>query len=399
MRLAAIIFLLAAGILAGTQLGKIAPLVGWYRSDAGFSLVMVGWLAALIAVFVAIAALPAGWAIHRIGSRRAAVFSFIVLAAGGVGLAFAASPWSVLAARLVEGVGYLVLVIAVPALLSDMSPPLWRGAVLAVWGGFVAVGFAVANFLAASVIPAAGEQMFLLSAVGLFIIFAVPAAFLVESVEDFGVAEAGENPTGTLAQSLNRDVWLLSLAFGLYVISSIGFFTFMPMFVAETSGRFLISAGIIALIVPGGNVLAGVMLQGREGRFAARLTVAGFLATALFSVPAFAATSPVIATLCAVAVAIAGGVVASALFAAIPYFVSRGGSVSIAIGLVAQAGGLGTLVGPPFAGWIIEVWSWPGLGAFLSLTAALGILAILPLALARHEPYLPPQPIKPPPRR
>ena len=48
MRLAAIVFLLAAGILAGTQLGKIAPLVGWYRSDAGFSLVMVGWLAALI---------------------------------------------------------------------------------------------------------------------------------------------------------------------------------------------------------------------------------------------------------------------------------------------------------------------------------------------------------------
>ena len=49
------------------------------------ALTEAGWLAALIAVFVAIAALPAGWAIHRIGSRRAAVFSFIVLAAGGVG--------------------------------------------------------------------------------------------------------------------------------------------------------------------------------------------------------------------------------------------------------------------------------------------------------------------------
>ena len=36
MRLAAIAVLLLAGILAGTQLGKIAPLVGWYRDDIGF---------------------------------------------------------------------------------------------------------------------------------------------------------------------------------------------------------------------------------------------------------------------------------------------------------------------------------------------------------------------------
>ncbi|MGE0283397.1 MAG: nitrate/nitrite transporter [Rhizobiaceae bacterium] len=386
MRLVTIILLLAAGILAGTQLGKIAPLVGWYRSGAGFSLVMIGWLAALIAVFVAVAALPAGWVIHRIGTRKAVVFSFVVLAVGGVALALAASPWLVLAARLVEGVGYLLLVIAVPALLSDMSPPAWRGAVLAVWGGFVPIGFAIANFLAAAVIPTAGEQVFLLWAVGLFAVFAVPSGLLIGRVRDFDAAESDSGETVTLAQSLNRNIWLLSLAFGLYVISSIGFFTFMPTFVTETGERFLISAGVIALLVPGGNVLAGLMLQGREGRFAARLTVAGFLATALFAVPAFAATSPAIATLCAGVVAVGGGVVASALFAAIPYFVPRGGSVSISIGLVAQAGGLGTLVGPPLAGWIIEVWSWPGLGVFLSLTAAFGIVAALPLALVRNGP-------------
>ncbi len=386
MRLAAIILLLAAGILAGAQLGKIAPLVAWYRSDAGFSLVMVGWLAALIAVFVAVAALPAGWAIHRIGTRRATIFSFIVLAAGGITLALAGSPWLVLAARLVEGVGYLALVIAVPALLSDMSPPAWRGPVLAVWGGFVPIGFAVANFLAASVIPSAGEHAFLLWAVGLFVVFAIPAAFLLSSVQDFETLAAGEKPSGALVQSLTRDIGLLALAFGFYVISSIGFFTFMPTFVAETGGRFLISAGVIALLVPGGNVLAGLLLHGKDGRFATRLTAIGFLATVLFSVPAFSATSPAIATFCAGIVAIAGGVVASALFAAIPYFVPRTGSVSIAIGLVAQAGGIGTLIGPPLAGWIIEGWSWPGLGVFLSLAAGFGILAILPLALGRSGP-------------
>jgi len=385
MRLAAIALLLVAGILAGAQLGKIAPLVGWYRTEAGFSLVMVGWLAALIAVFVAVAALPAGWAIHRLGTRRATIFSFVVLAAGGVALAFASSPWLVLAARLIEGLGYLALVIAVPALVSDLSPPAWRGPVLAIWGGFVPIGFAVANFLAASVIPAAGEYNFLFWAVGLFIVFAVPAALLLGSVHDFEASVGGHDEAATLSGTLSRDIWLLALAFGLYVISSIGFFTFMPTFVAETGGRFLISAGVIALLVPGGNLLAGVLLHSKDGRFAARLTAIGFIATVLFSVPAFAMTSPVAATLCAGVVAVAGGVVASSLFAAIPYFVPRGGSVSIAIGLVAQAGGIGTLIGPPLAGWIIESWSWPGLGVFLSLAAAFGIVAVLPLALGGRE--------------
>ena len=42
-RLAVIVVLQLVGILAGVQLGKIAPLVEWYRSEIGFSLVLIGW--------------------------------------------------------------------------------------------------------------------------------------------------------------------------------------------------------------------------------------------------------------------------------------------------------------------------------------------------------------------
>ena len=37
-RLSALFLLLLAGILAGAQLGKIAPLVGWYQAEAGLTL-------------------------------------------------------------------------------------------------------------------------------------------------------------------------------------------------------------------------------------------------------------------------------------------------------------------------------------------------------------------------
>ena len=41
-RLAVIVVLQLVGILAGVQLGKIAPLVDWYQREVGFSLVLVG---------------------------------------------------------------------------------------------------------------------------------------------------------------------------------------------------------------------------------------------------------------------------------------------------------------------------------------------------------------------
>ncbi len=58
---------------------------------------------------------------------------------------------------------------------------------------------------------------------------------------------------------------------------------------------------------------------------------------------------------------------ASALFASIPFIVRRGGSASVAIGLVAQAGGIGTLFGPPLAGYVIETYGFAGFGWFLAV--------------------------------
>ena len=141
-RLAVIVVLQLVGILAGVQLGKIAPLVEWYQHEIGFSLVLIGWFTSMIGIFVAAAALPAGWAIERAGPANTFLAGSVVMTIGGIALALFASPAAILASRLVEGAGYLVLVIATPALLAAISPDRWKPPVLAIWGGFVPIGFA-----------------------------------------------------------------------------------------------------------------------------------------------------------------------------------------------------------------------------------------------------------------
>ena len=380
-RLAAIALVLAAGVLTGAQLGKIAPLIPWYQDVAGLSLVAAGWLAAILGLFIAIAALPAGWMIDRLGLARSILLGSLALATGGVALALFSAPVAIFSARLVEAVGYLLLCIALPAVLNAISPPHWKGPVLAIWSGFVPLGFAVSDFLAAAMLPAFGAPAFLLAMALLFSAFAAAALSLLRGLP----VAAATGASGALMPTLSKEVVLLALGFGAFVVLSVSMFTFMPAFVGGAGSHYLVSAGTVALSVPLGNVLASVLVRGRGAGFMGRLAAFGFAVGALTAVPAFALASPLAATVSALALAISGALVASAQFAAIPFVTPPRGSVSVAIGLVCQAGGIGTVFGPPLAAFVIETFGWAGFGWFLALTALAGLACMVPLAALSAE--------------
>lgn len=367
---------LLAGVTTGAQLGKIAPLIPWYRNDLGLSLVEAGWLAAILGIFVAIAALPAGWLIDRAGLKRSILAGAAVLAAGGVALALADTTLAIFAARLVEAVGYLALCVALPAVLNDISPVNWKGPVLAIWSGFVPLGFATSDFLALAMLPLYSPPAYLLVMALLFAVLAAGALWLLGGI---AVSQPASS-TGGVAQTLSLRVVLVAGSFGAFVVLSVSMFTFMPSFVAGDGAHFLVSAGVIALSVPLGNVLASVLVRGRGAGYMARLAVFGFAISAVTAVPAFTLANPALATISALALAISGALVASAQFAAIPFVTPRGGSVPVAIGLVCQAGGLGTVFGPPLAAGVIETFGWSGLGWFLSAVAVAGLACMVPIA-------------------
>ncbi len=385
LRFAAIVALLLAGVMAGAQLGKLAPLVGWYQSEVGFSLVLIGWLTSMIGIFVALVALPAGWAIERAGMRLSFALSAAVMTLGGLALAFLQAPGAILAARLVEGLGYLVLVIVIPALLNSVSPPSWRAPGLAIWGGFVPVGFAVADFMAGELLLLAEPKLFLLVAILAFAVLSLIAAVLLGLIDDVEADERTDatQPSRSFAATLTLPVILVALAFGIYVIASVGFFAFMPAFVAQSGTGILLAAGAITLVGPLGNGLTSLLVGGRNGRFIVTLAVLGLGVAALTAVPAFGGSGPAFATLAVLLFAVSGGFVASALFAGLPSIVPKDGSVAVAIGLVCQAGGIGTVLGPPLAGHIIEGYGWPGFGVFLALVSAFGALCLVPVLRAR----------------
>ena len=70
--------------------------------------------------------------------------------------------------------------------------------------------------------------------------------------------------------------------------------------------------------------------------------------------------------------ALGNGVASAGIFAAVPPLAdARGADTTLGFGLVAQAGGIGTVIGPPAMGAAIDVLGWEG-----------ACIALLPVALA-----------------
>lgn len=384
-RAGALLLLLLAGFLAGAQLGKIAPLTHWLGEARGLSLTLIGWLTAAIGLFVALVALPVGLAVDRFGALASFWAATAMLVVGGLGVALFAAPAWLMAARLVEGGGYLVLVVTIPAMLNAVAPPAWRPAALALWGGFVPIGFAIADFVALAVLPVAGPPVYLAVLSAGFALAALAAGLLLRGLDGTGRAMAGQAGAGLagVAASASGPVVAVALAFGLFVVLSMGFLAFLPAYAPVAADRLLLTPGVVALVVPVGNLMTGAAMRGRGLRLAGLLTVAGFVAMAAAAWPLYAGGTALEVTGGAVLFAFASGIASSALFAAIPFIVPAAGSAAVVIGLVAQAGGVATIAGPPLSGFVIESYGWTVFAAFLVVVALAGLIAAAPLTRRR----------------
>ncbi|WP_163616394.1 MFS transporter, partial [Klebsiella pneumoniae] len=72
--------------------------------------------------------------------------------------AVAPDPAILFAARAVEGVGYLLMVIVAPTAIAAIATDRSRGRALALWSTFVPVGLALGSAVTASLVVPAGPR-------------------------------------------------------------------------------------------------------------------------------------------------------------------------------------------------------------------------------------------------
>lgn len=153
-----VVLVCAAAIPAAIALGEIALVAPLIRRELGLSLPQLGWAVSAITAVAALLGTPAGLWTRRYGARRTLLAGLAVMAVAGGASAVAWGFGVLLATRVVEGVGYLLVVVAAPDLLVRLTqaPGTDRGAALALWGTVIPIGLAVGGAAGGTLAQAIG---------------------------------------------------------------------------------------------------------------------------------------------------------------------------------------------------------------------------------------------------
>jgi len=374
------LFLLLGGIISSAQLGKAFVAMPLLQVEMALPLTVVSFLIATFATLGAIFGMGTGLVVKRIGSRQALIGGMIVMALSSLAGSQAQSPEAMMVTRVIEGIGFLGAVIAIPDVLGHVATGKDRNFFLGLWGTFMPTGTAL-MLLIGPALPLIGWRNLWLSQAVLALAYAGLAyAYLPKTATS---AAAGSTNLLNMAKRVlaNRESRLLSAIFGLYTFQYFILAGFLPVILVSTLNlplerATLLTAGVVAANA-GGNVCAGLLA--RAGfplwvSMGASLTSYALLSPLLYSL---GISAEVIAILAAVNLWIAG-LLPGSIFAAVPRLV-RGELVTPTMGLIQQTSNIGQFLGPVAAGYFVTHFGWPAIPFLLVPMVVLGLWSVLAL--------------------
>lgn len=414
-----------AGVCAALHVGKLPPAIPALQQALGISLVQAGFLLSMVQLAGMSAGVAFGALADGLTPRRSMLIGLAVQAVASAAGGFAPAVGVLMVLRAVEGFGFLLVVLAAPALIRQLIAPERLNLMMGQWSAFMPVAIVLALLAGPWVLDAAGWRAWwwvlaaVSAAMALWLARAVPPAMATgggaargampaTSATPAAAAPSGAPATpaapvlslGTrLARTLSAPgPWLLSMSFAVYAAQWMAVIGFLPTIYAQ-AGTSLAAAGVLtaaaAVVNIVGNVGAGRLLH--AGVPPVRLLRVGFSALGLGALFAFLAwpgaapglppeplLPPALRFVAVLVFSGVGGLVPGTLFALVVRVAPGEGMVSTTVGWMQQGSALGQFGGPPLVAWVAARagggWhlSWLATGA-----CALAGLALSTL-LARH---------------
>jgi len=355
-----IVFLLiCAGFIAAFQVGKAAIAIPALRDDLGLSLFAASVIVGALGALGMLTGLPAGLFMTLFSARRVLIAGLVAIGLASLAGGFAESAGVLIAARILEGCGFLCIILSAPRLFRLVTAPADSQTVFAFWGSYMPLGSAAMMLIGPLFIEAFGwRSLWLFNGV-------LPLAYALV-VAAIPITDADHESRPRLTESLREGFstpgpLLIGITFATYTFQYFALSSLFPTLLVERLGLSIAAAGLISagtVIANGiGNLIAGALLRFHTPIWL--IVLGGFIATGALSFGIFSDAPPVavVALLAAASLAITGLIPAS-LFAAAPS-VSRSPAVLvITLGLITQIGISGQLLGPTALAAFVERYDW-----------------------------------------
>jgi cyanate permease len=337
---------MGAGVVAAAQIGGAAAALPVLQDDFGLDSATAAWYLSTVSALGAAGGVLLGWLGQTLGFGRQVRLGLAAIVAADLGGAMVDSLTGLLVARIGEGLGLVMVVLAAPPLLSEVSAPTHRRLVAGTWGAYMPVGSGLAALLMPLAIGLVGwrgasvaDACLAAGALLVVLRWAPPATLR-------GRASIG----GLLGAFRSPSVVIIAALFGLHTAQYLAVVGLLPAALVEGEGLSVAAAGLVGAVVFLMNApanLLGAYLLHRGARLrwviiagcaGMAVTVWGVLDPALPLIPRVAS---------AIAFSFIAGLVPSVLFAGLAAVSAGTDSAGAAIGLVTQGSAVGQLLGPP----------------------------------------------------
>jgi len=369
-RWGAVLAIVGAGIVAALQVGKVIIAAPLLRKDLGLDLAAIGTLTAVFSILGTVGGIAAGGVIARFGARRMLMLGLLTTAVGTVIGVPAPGYGVLLASRVVEGLGFLMITVAGPAALQRIVTGNRRDLAFALWSCYMPAGMAIAMLASQAFADwhaywwcAGGAAASALIAVLLL----APATPRGADLSWRGLRQDTLDTLGAAGPVL------LALSFTLYSLMFFALFAFLPVLLMERLGLTLAQAGLYSAIATAANMIgnlgAGVLLA--RGWRRSTLIACASAVMVCVALVIFGAALPAMSTflLCVLFSAV-GGLIPSTLLGTAPLVAPRPALAAASVGLVMQGSGLGQVIGPVLVGGAIDRHGWT-VGSFIVASAGI----------------------------
>lgn len=381
-----VLLLVCAGVVAAFQIGKVPPVLTAIREDLGMSLVLSGWVLSAFNIIGVLMSPLAGGIADALGHRKVIRSGFICLAAGSLTGGLSHQTVWLLASRILEGMGYIFVVVSIPGLMVKMVKDRDRSVAFGLWSCFM---------------PAGGALMMVLSPF-LFPVFDWRGIWIANGVLIAGVAILVHYNTRHIAHSGPNHFSLKKMSNGIcetlktpgILILALSFLTFSQQFLTligflpgimvqqnhiPADAAALITAFILAMHIPG-NLLGGWLLQRGTARWKilclSQVLVGGGGCVQFLAVPLG------VRLVCGVCFAVGGGMIATGVLSGVAAMAPKPFLVGTSNGVAMQGAQIGLLSGPPLVALLVSAsGDWRHALALLIPVASLSI--VLSLVLKR----------------
>lgn len=382
----AVVAAMAAGVVSGAAISKMSPALPWLQSEFGLSLIATGWLVSTFNAIALGSAIFFGLICDRAGALRFCLWGLACMIAGGLlGLAASSAAW-IIVSRVIEGAGYVAIMVSAPGLIAAASAPMQRGLAFGLWGAHMPIG-GVAVLLASPWLFALfGWRALWTSVAALGALVMVFLAF--QSRHYTGMHAGTPRSLASIRASLAQPVpWLLGVAFAAYTLQFYAIMMWLPTYLLQTRSTgattsALLTAGFV-LINGFGNVMGGWFMHrnipiGRIIGISFAITTVAFLGIFSDALP------DAIRFACVLAYGFVTGNIPPAVFSGSVRYARSPPEAGSIQGLIVQLSNVGIFAGPPLiASAVTHSGGW-GAALWVILSAAAAGFAAA-ISIARFE--------------